>query len=179
MRTVGASPSIDCLYKQHAFKVLLCLLMFLASTVSTLPTISNVSAVQIHKNVTRAPRSSDRELDYYVKKNESLKLWPYHVLVVLPRYESDNDKYGLTIDKARPVIEIAAENAVASGYQPNEWIDLRYEDSRYWEDATLSERWSVNAVIKAQCEGRLGKKRTLNSLRLVVDRHWTTCISPI
>lgn len=81
--------------------------------------------------------------------------WPHDVLVILPAKESHNDKFGLTISKAMPVIDIAVEDVVRFGIVPPGWIRLRFDDSRFWEDATLAERHAVNAVVRAHCEGRL------------------------
>ncbi|KAI6229014.1 Guanylate cyclase [Aphelenchoides fujianensis] len=81
--------------------------------------------------------------------------WPHDVLVILPAKESHNDKFGLTIAKAMPVVDIAVEDVVRFGLVPPGWIRLRFEDSRFWEDATLAERHAVNAVVRAHCEGRL------------------------
>ncbi|CAD5206388.1 unnamed protein product [Bursaphelenchus okinawaensis] len=83
------------------------------------------------------------------------RTWPFDVLVVLPEKESENDKFGLTIDKARPVIEIAVEDVVRMGIQPQNWVKLDYKDSRFWEDPTLAERHAATAVINAHCAGRL------------------------
>uniref|UniRef100_A0AC34QWG4 Receptor ligand binding region domain-containing protein n=1 Tax=Panagrolaimus sp. JU765 TaxID=591449 RepID=A0AC34QWG4_9BILA len=80
---------------------------------------------------------------------------PYNALVVLPQKESDNDKFGLTIPKAMPVIDIAVEDVVKQGIMPNNWINLTYHDSRYWEDRSLAERWATNGVVQAYCERRL------------------------
>jgi hypothetical protein len=74
--------------------------------------------------------------------------------VILPEFESENDKFGLTIDKARPVIDEAVEKTIQNG-MPANWIRFRYEDERYWEDPILAEKWSVNAVIRAECKGQL------------------------
>ncbi|KAI6203554.1 Guanylate cyclase [Aphelenchoides besseyi] len=88
-------------------------------------------------------------------QSPSKRLWPFDVLIVLPAYESHNDKFGLTIAKAEPVVEIAVEDVVRLGILPDGWVRLRYEDSRFWEDATLAERHAVNAVVHAHCENRL------------------------
>uniref|UniRef100_A0A914P7J2 Receptor ligand binding region domain-containing protein n=1 Tax=Panagrolaimus davidi TaxID=227884 RepID=A0A914P7J2_9BILA len=80
---------------------------------------------------------------------------PYHVILVLPAKESNNDKFGLTIEKARAVIDIAVEDVIKSGIMPKNWINLTVHDSRYWEDTSLAERWSTTGVVKAYCERRL------------------------
>ncbi|TKR95259.1 hypothetical protein L596_009450 [Steinernema carpocapsae] len=80
---------------------------------------------------------------------------PYNVLVVLPRFESNNDKFGLTMDKAKPVIDIAVEDLVDGGVMPSDWINLTYHDSRFWEDSNLAERHSTTGVVQAYCEHRL------------------------
>lgn len=80
---------------------------------------------------------------------------PYHALLILPSKESNNDKFGLTIEKARAVIDIAVEDVIKAGIMPKNWINLTVHDSRYWEDTSLAERWSTNGVVKAWCERRL------------------------
>lgn len=98
------------------------------------------------------PFSSAQQVQRRIVK---ARTFPFDVLVVLPAFETLNDKYGLTIDKARPVIEYAVEEAVKKQYVPPNWIRLSYEDSRFWEDSTLAERHAANAVIKAHCAGHL------------------------
>ncbi|KAK0422576.1 hypothetical protein QR680_007645 [Steinernema hermaphroditum] len=80
---------------------------------------------------------------------------PFNVLVVLPAKESNNDKFGLTMDKARPVIDIAVEDIIKQGILPANWINLTYHDSRYWEDSSLAERYATTGVVQAYCEHRL------------------------
>uniref|UniRef100_A0A1I8ALP6 ANF_receptor domain-containing protein n=1 Tax=Steinernema glaseri TaxID=37863 RepID=A0A1I8ALP6_9BILA len=80
---------------------------------------------------------------------------PFNVLVVLPFKESNNDKFGLTMEKARPVIDIAVEDIIAEGILPAKWINLTYHDSRYWEDSSLAERHATTGVVQAYCEHRL------------------------
>ena len=82
-------------------------------------------------------------------------LIPYNVLIVLPDKESENDKFGLTIPKAKPVIDIAVEDVIKQGIMPYNWINLTYHDSRYWEDRSLAERWATTGVVQAYCERRL------------------------
>ncbi|KHJ99449.1 hypothetical protein OESDEN_00558 [Oesophagostomum dentatum] len=80
---------------------------------------------------------------------------PYNVLVILPAKESNNDKFGLTIERARPVIDIAVQDVVQSGRMPPGWINLTYWDDRYWEDSTLAERYATVGMVQAYCEHRL------------------------
>lgn len=80
---------------------------------------------------------------------------PYNVVVVLPAKESPHDKFGLTIEKARPVIDIAVQDVTAAGIMPADWMNLTYHDSRYWEDTSLAERWATVGVVQAYCEHRL------------------------
>uniref|UniRef100_A0A7E4W5D8 ANF_receptor domain-containing protein n=1 Tax=Panagrellus redivivus TaxID=6233 RepID=A0A7E4W5D8_PANRE len=80
---------------------------------------------------------------------------PYNMLLVLPQFESNNDKFGLTISKAKPVIDIAVEDVVTHGIMPQGWINISYHDSRYWEDTILAERWSTYGVVEAYCQKRL------------------------
>lgn len=80
---------------------------------------------------------------------------PYNVILILPSRESDNDKFGLTSEKARPVIDISIEDIILTGQMPNGWINITYHDSRYWEDTLLAERHSTFGVVQAYCENRL------------------------
>ncbi|KJH46344.1 hypothetical protein DICVIV_07586 [Dictyocaulus viviparus] len=80
---------------------------------------------------------------------------PYNILVVLPAKESNNDKFGLTIERARPVIDIAVEDVVKSGRMPAGWVNLTFWDDRYWEDTNLAERYATVGMVKAYCEHRL------------------------
>uniref|UniRef100_A0AC34R5Y9 Receptor ligand binding region domain-containing protein n=1 Tax=Panagrolaimus sp. JU765 TaxID=591449 RepID=A0AC34R5Y9_9BILA len=80
---------------------------------------------------------------------------PYNALVVLPQKGSINNKFDLTIPKVMPVIDIAVEDVIKQGIMPNNWINLTYHDSRFWEDEHLAERWATNGVIQAYCEHRL------------------------
>ncbi|KAF8369247.1 hypothetical protein PRIPAC_87076, partial [Pristionchus pacificus] len=68
---------------------------------------------------------------------------------------SPNDKFGLTLLKAQPVIDEAEEEAVRRNLVPEGWLNLRTYDSRYWEDVTLAERWSTVGVVNAYCEKKL------------------------
>ncbi|VDN50134.1 unnamed protein product [Dracunculus medinensis] len=80
---------------------------------------------------------------------------PFNVIVILPEKESCNDKLGLTLDKARPVIDISVMDVVKSGKLPKNFINFTYYDSRYWEDVSLAEMWSTVGVVNAYCAGRL------------------------
>ncbi|VDO44246.1 unnamed protein product [Haemonchus placei] len=80
---------------------------------------------------------------------------PYNILVILPAKESNNDKFGLTIERARPVIDIAVEDVVKSGRMPPGWVNLTFWDDRYWEDTNLAERYATVGMVKAYCERRL------------------------
>ncbi|KIH50162.1 hypothetical protein ANCDUO_19762 [Ancylostoma duodenale] len=80
---------------------------------------------------------------------------PYNVLVILPAKESNNDKFGLTIERARPVIDIAVQDVVQSGRMPPGWVNLTYWDDRYWEDSALAERYATVGMVQAYCEHRL------------------------
>lgn len=55
---------------------------------------------------------------------------PYEGLLVLPARESPNDKFGLTLLKAQPVIDEAEEEAVRRNLVPEGWLNLRTYDSR-------------------------------------------------
>lgn len=80
---------------------------------------------------------------------------PFNVLLVLPEKESNNDKFGITMAKAKPVIDISVQDVVKSGRMPPDFINFTYHDSRYWEDAILAERWATVGVVNAYCAGRL------------------------
>ncbi|VDK44858.1 unnamed protein product [Anisakis simplex] len=80
---------------------------------------------------------------------------PFNVILVLPEKESNNDKFGITMDKAKPVVEISVEDVVKAGWMPRKFINFTYHDSRYWEDAILAERWATVGVVDAYCAGRL------------------------
>lgn len=115
-------------------------------------TSTNNNETHIQANQTRLIRSPDNNES---TKNETHPAFPFNVLVVLPKYESTYDKFGLTIAKARSVIEIAVDDIIVRELLPKNWIRLSYEDSRYWDEPMLAEKWAVNAVIKAQCKGEL------------------------
>lgn len=87
--------------------------------------------------------------------NKYLHRLPYNVILILPSRESNNDKFGLTSEKARPVIDISIEDIILTGKMPNGWINITYHDSRYWEDTLLAERHSTFGVVQAYCENRL------------------------
>lgn len=59
-----------------------------STNIVTNSTTNNITANSTRSLSTRA-----------VYTNESTDLWPINVLVILPKYESDYDKFGLTIDK--------------------------------------------------------------------------------
>ncbi|VDM39124.1 unnamed protein product [Toxocara canis] len=80
---------------------------------------------------------------------------PFNVILVLPEKESNNDKFGITMDKAKPVVDISVQDVIKSGRMPPNFINFTYHDSRYWEDAILAERWSTVGVVNAYCAGRL------------------------
>uniref|UniRef100_A0A914XAW0 Receptor ligand binding region domain-containing protein n=2 Tax=Plectus sambesii TaxID=2011161 RepID=A0A914XAW0_9BILA len=82
---------------------------------------------------------------------------PYNVVMVLPQYESVNDKYNLTILKARPVIDISVEDVVHKYYlMPLNFVNFTYHDSRLWEeDARMAEKWATMGVVRAYCQGKL------------------------
>jgi hypothetical protein len=147
-------PEIQ-LLSRHAIHLLLYLAILVLSVTCLEARAINASEVFTNDtaaNLTRVTRSSNNNEP---TKNETPLKFPFHVLVVLPMYESIHDKFGLTIPKAQPVIEIAVDEIEARELLPKGWIQLRYEDSKYWEDPTLAEKHAVNAVIKAQCEGKL------------------------
>jgi hypothetical protein len=73
---------------------------------------------------------------------------PFNVILILPERESNNDKFGLTVSKVRPVIDIAIEDVIKHGRMPPGWINITYHDSRYWEDTLLAERVSATGVIQ-------------------------------
>lgn len=78
-------------------------------------------------------------------------------MMVLPQFESVNDKYNLTILKARPVIDISVEDVVHKYHlMPAYFIKFTYHDSRLWEeDARMAEKWSTMGVVQAYCQGKL------------------------
>uniref|UniRef100_A0A915B3Z3 Guanylate cyclase n=1 Tax=Parascaris univalens TaxID=6257 RepID=A0A915B3Z3_PARUN len=80
---------------------------------------------------------------------------PFNMILVLPEKESNNDKFGITMAKAKPVIDISVQDVVKSGRMPPDFINFTYHDSRYWEDAILAERWATVGVVNAYCAGRL------------------------
>ena len=57
--------------------------------------------------------------------------YPFDALVILPAKFSNNDKFGLTIPLARPVMEIAVDDVVRLGIQPPGYLRLHFADSRY------------------------------------------------
>uniref|UniRef100_A0A914KGI9 guanylate cyclase n=1 Tax=Meloidogyne incognita TaxID=6306 RepID=A0A914KGI9_MELIC len=91
----------------------------------------------------------------YLNNNKISEQLPFNVLLILPEKESNNDKFGLTIPKVRPIIDIAIENVIKYGTMPPNWINITYHDSRYWEDTLLAERVSATGVVQAYCNKRL------------------------
>jgi hypothetical protein len=73
---------------------------------------------------------------------------PFNVILILPEHESNNDKFGLTVTKVRPVIDTAIEDVIKHGIMPAGWINITYHDSRYWEDTLLAERVSATGVVQ-------------------------------
>ncbi|KAL3087320.1 hypothetical protein niasHS_008639 [Heterodera schachtii] len=100
----------------------------------------------------RLPNGS-RSSSKIIQQQSSAK--PFNVILILPERESNNDKFGLTVGKVRPVIDIAIEDVIRHGTMPPGWINITYHDSRYWEDTLLAERISATGVVQAYCERRL------------------------
>lgn len=88
------------------------------------------------------------------KQNQPLP-FPFNVIVILPERESIYDNFGMTLQKAKPVIDIAVQEVIKSGKLPAGWINLTYWDSRLYEDILLAERHATVGVIQAYCEHRL------------------------
>ncbi|VDK47114.1 unnamed protein product [Gongylonema pulchrum] len=80
---------------------------------------------------------------------------PFNILVVLPENESNNDKFGITMPKARPVIEISVMDAIRSGKIGSDFVNFTYHDSRFWANANLAERYATLGVVNAFCARRL------------------------
>uniref|UniRef100_A0A1I7THQ5 ANF_receptor domain-containing protein n=1 Tax=Caenorhabditis tropicalis TaxID=1561998 RepID=A0A1I7THQ5_9PELO len=81
--------------------------------------------------------------------------FPFNVIVILPKRESIYDNFGMTLQKAMPVIDIAVQEVVKSEKLPPGWINLTYWDSKLYEDILLAERHATVGVIQAYCEHRL------------------------
>ncbi|PIC55580.1 hypothetical protein B9Z55_000794 [Caenorhabditis nigoni] len=82
--------------------------------------------------------------------------FPFNVIVILPKKESIYDNFGMTLQKAMPVVDIAVEDVVIKQkYLPRGWINLTYWDSKLYEDILLAERHATVGVIQAYCEHRL------------------------
>lgn len=80
---------------------------------------------------------------------------PFNIVVVLPEKESNNDKFGITMPKARPVIEISVLDAIQSGKIADDFMNFTFHDSRYWRDAILAERFATVGVVNAYCSKQL------------------------
>ncbi|EFO84866.1 hypothetical protein CRE_03848 [Caenorhabditis remanei] len=81
--------------------------------------------------------------------------FPFNVIVILPKKESIYDNFGMTLQKAMPVIDIAVKDIVKAEKLPPGWINLTYWDSKLYEDILLAERHATVGVIQAYCEHRL------------------------
>lgn len=90
-----------------------------------------------HQPAAAVLRRSGRGRSSPIRRQHQL---PYNVIMILPGQESNNDKFGLTIRKAQPVIDIAIEDIEKSQIVPVNWINITYHDSREWEDTLLAER---------------------------------------
>uniref|UniRef100_A0A0N5AR15 ANF_receptor domain-containing protein n=1 Tax=Syphacia muris TaxID=451379 RepID=A0A0N5AR15_9BILA len=64
----------------------------------------------------------------------------YKIMVVLPSQKSALDLYGLTIDKVRPVIDVAAEDLYQQGLLPQNYLKFNYFDSKYHINSYIAER---------------------------------------
>ncbi|EJD74806.1 RGC/RGC protein kinase [Loa loa] len=80
---------------------------------------------------------------------------PFNVLVVLPENESNNDNFGITMPKARPVIDISVMDAIQSGKIGADFLNFTYHDSKFSENANLAERFATLGVVTAYCSHRL------------------------
>lgn len=80
---------------------------------------------------------------------------PFNVLVVLPENESSNDNFGITMPKARPVIDISVIDAIRSGKIGADFLNFTYHDSKLSENANLAERYATLGVVTAYCSHRL------------------------
>lgn len=80
---------------------------------------------------------------------------PFNVLVVLPERESNNDNFGITMPKARPVIDISVMDAIQSGKIGADFLNFTYHDSKFSENANLAERFATLGVVTAYCSHRL------------------------
>ncbi|VDP14663.1 unnamed protein product [Onchocerca flexuosa] len=80
---------------------------------------------------------------------------PFNVLVVLPESESHNDNFGITMPKARPVIDISVMDAIRSGKIGADFLNFTYHDSKFSENANLAERFATLGVVTAYCSNRL------------------------
>ncbi|CAG9538623.1 unnamed protein product [Cercopithifilaria johnstoni] len=80
---------------------------------------------------------------------------PFNVLVVLPESESSNDNFGITMPKARPVIDISVMDAIQTGKIGADFLNFTYHDSKLSENANLAERFATLGVVTAYCSHRL------------------------
>uniref|UniRef100_A0A0R3RZY2 ANF_receptor domain-containing protein n=1 Tax=Elaeophora elaphi TaxID=1147741 RepID=A0A0R3RZY2_9BILA len=80
---------------------------------------------------------------------------PFNILVVLPESESNNDNFGITMPKARPVIDISVMDAIRSGKIGADFLNFTYHDSKFSENANLAERFATLGVVTAYCSHRL------------------------
>lgn len=80
---------------------------------------------------------------------------PFSIAVVLPEKESNNDKFLITMPKARPVIDISVIDAINSGIIGPDYLQFTYYDSRYWENAILAERYATVSIVDAYCNRHL------------------------
>ncbi|MCP9264121.1 Guanylate cyclase [Dirofilaria immitis] len=80
---------------------------------------------------------------------------PFNILVVLPERESNNDNFGITMPKARPVIDISVMDAIRSGKIDADFLNFTYHDSKFSENANLAERFATLGVVTAYCSHRL------------------------
>ncbi|VBB33605.1 unnamed protein product, partial [Acanthocheilonema viteae] len=80
---------------------------------------------------------------------------PFNILVVLPESESSNDNFGITMPKARPVIDISVMDAIRSGKIGADYLNFTYHDSKFSENANLAERFATLGVVTAYCSNRL------------------------
>lgn len=96
---------------------------------------------------------------------------PFNVILILPERESNNDKFGLTVSKVRPVIDIAIDDVIKHGTMPPGWINITYHDSRYWEDTLLAERVSATGVVQV-CKWATLSAIIATLFRLIVKSVW-------
>ncbi|PAV90190.1 hypothetical protein WR25_17240 isoform B [Diploscapter pachys] len=88
-------------------------------------------------------------------KNGRQVILPFNVLSVLPKEPSEYNRYGLLIDRARPVFDVAAEDVVKKNLMPEGWINFTFVDDRMYEQISLAERWATIELFRAYYENRL------------------------